>query len=70
MARVHKVEMYLVDPNDYYNDAESEIECLIDRSEFYSKFLRIKSSKYFEWDDDIILNKYACTKEDCESFLE
>ena len=71
MARIHKVEMYLLDVNDTYGKyIGSEIERLFDRSDSSAMFITSKPSEVFEWDDDIILNKYECTREDCEKFLD
>lgn len=69
MARIHKVEMYLVDANDYYDDVELAIENMVERSEFYSLHVKAQSSKEIEWDDDIDFNHTDCTKESCEAYF-
>ena len=71
MARIHKVEMYLLDVNDTYGEfIGNDLECLFERSEFSPMFITNKPSKTFEWDDDIILNKRSRTEDDCKKFLE
>ena len=71
MARVHKVEFYLVDANDYYIDGYDLItEITNDLEEGFVKCLTWKTSKEFEWDDNIKLNYINCTKEDCEEYFK
>lgn len=69
MARIHKVEFYLVDYNDMYetgedvlNEAENKLYGLIQCPTW-------KTSTEFEWHDDINLNYSSCSKEDCEKYF-
>lgn len=70
MARIHKLEFYLVDYNDVYENGDyilAEIE-----NNLYDGFIlnpKTKTSKEFEWDDDIDLNYSDCSKEDCERYF-
>ena len=70
MARVHKLEFYLVDVNDYYKTCEDVINEI--ERKLYDGFIlnpEMKTSKEFKWDDDIDLNYSDCSKEDCEKYF-
>lgn len=69
MAKIHKVEFYIVDPNGFYDDGED----LIQDVRLYDGFMlhpKWKTSEEFEWDDDIDLNYSDCSKEDCEKYFK
>jgi len=55
MSKLYKVEMYVLDVNDMYNDLDEIIEDAERRSEFNLKPFNAQSVE-FEWDDDIDLN--------------
>ena len=70
MAKVHRVEFYIVDPNGIYVDGENLIHSI--KVRLYDGFMlnpEWKTSEEFEWDDDIDLNYSDCSKEDCEKYL-
>ena len=70
MAKIHKVEFYIVDPNDFYYDGEDLINEI--ERKLYEGFIlnpEWKTSEEFEWDDDIDLNYSDCSKENCEKYL-
>lgn len=70
MAKVHKVEFYIVDPNDFYDDGYDLIHSIDVR--LYEGFMlnpEWKTSEEFEWDDNIDLNDYDCSKENCEKYF-
>ena len=70
MAKIHKMEFYLVDCSDTYKNGESVIN-EIERS-LYDGFIQCptwKTSVEFEWHDDIDLNSYDCNKEECEKYF-
>jgi len=56
MAKLYKVEMYILDINDCYKDLDEimiETECAIDEASFNS--FNVESVE-LEWEDDIDLN--------------
>ena len=70
MARIHKIEFYLVDCNDEYengDDLMTEIEYNL--SDGFIQYPTWKTSPEFEWYDDIDLNYSSCSKEDCEKYF-
>lgn len=70
MAKVHKVEFYILDANDFYDDGEDLIHSinvrLYEGDMLHPKW---KTSKEFEWDDDIDLNYSDCSEMDCEKYF-
>lgn len=70
MARIHKVSFYFVDFNDTYKTGDDFIYN-IDKG-FHDGLIlhpKFKTSKYFEWYDDINLNHCGCTTYDCEKYF-
>ncbi|AMO25831.1 hypothetical protein Blue_008 [Bacillus phage Deep Blue] len=76
MAKVYKVEMYIVDANGDYDFLDNEemveeIEHQVDvRMDVMSHVTSVQSSKEFEWDDDLAVNKTNATIEDYEAQLK
>ncbi|WPF70279.1 hypothetical protein BCVP_CDS0251 [Bacillus phage BC-VP] len=76
MAKVYKVEMYIVDANGDYDyldneDMVEEIEHQVDvRMDVMSRVVSVESSAEFEWDDDLAVNKTNATTEDYEAQLK
>jgi hypothetical protein len=70
MARIHKVEMYLVDIHEDFETLNDAIIYMTNRK--YSPLLHLvtSESKEFEWDDDIIINSCHCTNEQYNQFFE
>ena len=72
MAKIHKLEFYVVDPNDFYDTAEDILHSIDIR--LYTGFIphcyKLKSSKEFEWYDEIDLNYISCDEIDCERYFE
>lgn len=70
MAKIHKVEFYIVDANSFY-DTEEKLICDIDRGLYEGciKHFKWKTSKEFEWDDDLDINYKKCSEEDCEKYF-
>ena len=69
MAKIHKVEFYFVDYNDFYKTSDDllyNIDSLCDGLVLHPE---CKTSKSFEWYDDINLNHYGCSKDDCEKYF-
>ena len=75
MAKLYKIEGYLCDVNEYFEDAEDLKDCLnilIDREYYLFNPIdfKIAESKEIEWHDDIDLNCLDCTEEDCKKYFE
>ena len=74
MAKVYKVTLYAVDPNDYYDNALHFYNQMIsreDRSNVYFKADKddLFTSDEFEWKDDIPINYRDASKEDFEKYF-
>lgn len=75
MAKLYKVECYLCDVNEYFKDIKDlkdYFHILIDR-EYYlfnPVDFKVTESKEIEWYDNIDLNCYGCTEEDCKKYFE
>ncbi|MBQ6816875.1 MAG: hypothetical protein IJO27_00415 [Bacilli bacterium] len=70
MSKIHKVEFYIVDPNDVYNDGEDLIDSINER--LYDGWMlnpKWKTSKEIDWHDDIDLNFSDCSEADCEKYF-
>lgn len=76
MAKLYKIEGYLCDVNGDLKDAEdfrSYLDMLINRGYYTVDApidFKITESKEFEWNDNIDLNYYGCTEEDCKKYFE
>lgn len=74
MAKLYKIECYLCDVNGYLKDAEDLKDCLNILTDEYSLInpidFKITESKEIEWYDNIDLNCYGCTEEDCKKYFE
>ncbi|UXQ88895.1 hypothetical protein Thu_35 [Bacillus phage Thurquoise] len=76
MPKVYKVEMYIVDANGDYDFLDNEemveeIKHQVDvRMDVMSHVTSVQSSKEFEWDDDLSVNKTNATIEDYEAQLK
>lgn len=69
MARLHKVSMFVLDVNEYYESVSELIEHVFDRTEASAHFVESKTAE-FPWYDDIILNSESSTKKDYEDFMD
>ena len=70
MAKIHKVEMYLVDINEDFDTLDDALVYMTNRK--YAPLLHLvtSESKEFEWDDDVIINYCNCTNEQYNQFFE
>ena len=69
MAKIYKLTVYLVDPNDYYEDVDEWFEMVIDGSEVFCPVPIEHKTVEFEWDDNLPINYIGCKKEDCEKYF-
>lgn len=73
MAKIYKLEAYIIDANDEYEDEEqleSHLDYLLDRGDISLQEININSSEEFEWEDDLRINKTAATKDDYEKYFK
>lgn len=70
MAKIHKVEMYLVDINEDFETLHDALVYMTNGK--YSPLLHLvtSESKEFEWDDNVIVNHCNCTNEQYNQFFE
>ena len=68
MAKVHKVSLYITDT---YGDSNIKelIENGLNDYDLYPEFIKIKSSKEFDWSDDLKINSIYCKEEDFENYF-
>lgn len=73
MAKVTKLEVYIVDYADEYQDAEHFIgelkELIRDQMWVQVSIGEIKESEVFEWNDDLKINRTDSTIEDLEAYF-
>ncbi|MBR5604240.1 MAG: hypothetical protein IKW51_08525 [Bacteroidales bacterium] len=70
MAKIHKVELYLLDVNE---DFDSVYDIMVYMTNMkYAPYIYVVSSesKEFEWNDDVVINRYDCSTEQYNSFFE
>lgn len=74
MAKVYKMEIYVVDYNDEFDNAEQltdDMEELLQNELWVQADLtNVKESDEFEWHDDLQINKTDSTIEDLEVYLK
>lgn len=70
MAKIHKVELFLVDVNDDFSSVEEIIDYWQNRK--YSPMIhKLKGqSKEFEWSDDVPINSINCDTEGYNKFFD
>lgn len=70
MAKIHKVEMYLIDIHEDFGTLNDALVYMTAGK--YSPLLHLvtSESKEFEWDDDVIINRCNCTNEQYNQFFE
>ena len=73
MAKLYKVEMYIIDFNDEIMDVD-DLKGMLEEFGFHNwigiKIANIKESKEFEWSDDLKINKVDATVEDFEKYFK
>ena len=70
MSKIYKITAYLVDPNEYYKDAEEWFERVIDNTEVYCPVPIKQDMAEFKWNDNLAINFIGCTEEDCEEYFK
>lgn len=69
MAKIIKMTVYWVDPND--ECSADEIQQIIYNDDWLPIMKVVDTeTKSFEWDDDVIVNKCAATAEDYNQFFD
>lgn len=73
MAKVFKAVIYITDYNDQLQNKEhftDELLRVLDRLDTGVHIAEANESGYFEWDDDLLINKRDAETEDFEVYLE
>lgn len=70
MAKVHKVELYLIDANSMYGNTEQLLDYLLDRTDINYRVKSQQESEEFEWEDDIAINYGDATIDDYEEYFK
>lgn len=70
MAKIYKIEAYIVDVNEDFNDGEDLLDTMIDKTECYYPIPANYEEVEFEWDDDLVINSWNCTEADCAAYFE
>lgn len=70
MARIHKINGYLIDPNGDYNADNIEIG-ITERSglDVFSQHLHVETAECGEFGDEHPLNKVDCDLAECEKYF-
>lgn len=72
MAKLFKIQAYIVDPNgEFYTDDRLE-DCLIycTQNDLNLDHLKIQSVDLGEWDDDLPINKFNCPEAEFEKYFK
>lgn len=70
MAKIHKIELFLVDVNDDFADVD-EILDYLGNSRYSLNMHKVKEqSKEFEWSDDVLINSIYCDTEEYNKFFD
>lgn len=69
MAKIYKVNMYIIDCNDMINDID-EVTDIIERK--FSAFTHVGECKNrsLEWNDDLQINQVGATTKDHEEYFD
>lgn len=71
MAKVYKVEMYVVDANEEFGDVDHIKPYLEDWHRWVmTDVTGIQESDEFEWEDDLKINKVNASVEDYEEYFK
>ena len=72
MAKLFKIQAYIVDANgEFYTDDRLE-DCLIycTQNDLNLNHLKIQSVDLGEWDDDLHINKFNCPEAEYEKYFK
>jgi hypothetical protein len=72
MAKIFKIQAYIVDPNgEFYADGRLE-DCLIycTQNDLNLDHLKIQSVDLGEWDDDLPINKFDCPEVEFKKYFK
>lgn len=70
MSKIHKVELYLLDVNEDFDNVNDAIEYMANMKYAPNIHVISSSSKEFEWDDDVIINRCDCYTEQYNNFFQ
>lgn len=68
MAKIFKIEGYLIDPNGDYNKEDIEVD-LDQNFDAIAHHIKVQERDIGEWEDDNPLNYYNCPESECEKYF-
>ena len=69
MAKIFKIEGYLIDPNGDYDREDIEVD-LEQNFDVIAHHIKVQERDIGEWEDDNILNYHNCPKSECEKYFK
>lgn len=69
-GKIHKVELYLVDPNGMWNNLDNMIIAMENSLDDVFFHIANKDTRNIEWHDDIDINESDATTEDYERYFK
>ena len=69
MSKIHKIEMYIVDANDFMDRDYTGILGVLDRYTGMNGIIINGKTVEFEWDDDLAINRVNCPLEEYEKYF-
>ena len=70
MAKLYKVELYLIDANEQYGSLDDILVNTLDNTDIMYEVNSRKESKSFEWKDDLPINYMNCISDDYEKYFK
>ena len=68
MARILKIEGYIVDPDNSIYD--NDIETILRNNDMITKHFKISEQNIGEWNDNLIINRIDCPKVELERYFK
>ena len=72
MAKLFKIQAYIVDPNGEFSTDDRLEDCLIycTQNDLHLEHLEIQSADIGEWDDDHPLNYFDCPEAEFKKYFK
>jgi hypothetical protein len=72
MAKLFKIQAYIVDPNGEFDTDDRLEDCLIycTQNDLNLDHLKIQSVDLGEWDDDLPINKFNCPESEFQKYFK
>jgi hypothetical protein len=69
MAKIYKMTVFVVDPNDTFENFEELKEYIRSMNDLDFTMFNF-GSRSFQWDDNLPINSYECGREEYEKYFE